>query len=380
MCGTGRPESHDLIVVAREAADEILEHYLRIPVTKAMDLSTPTGFDKAVTGLATRLRRAAAESDRDAVRAAIEVLDVDWQATTAAQRRSLLARALEAAGRRTAGVTEAISAPLGEAAEEVVSATRNHARSAHGLGIAADFNDMDRRITRHMVRSQSNFIRDEYGRRLDDLGAEARRVVAEGFDAGLGRQDIAADLARAAEKALVTRPAFYWEVVAGAFVSNGRSLSQMSAYAEAGIQRYVIEAVLDEHTTEICRYLHGKEFEVGDALRRFDRIEQLDRPEDIKSEAPWVREAIDPETGMKFLYVEQNGTRSRIAEVARSAMGTSDDPGEFRHGRDSTELMDMGVSFPPYHGLCRSTTLPSASSGADGRIKILNSGPLLTFR
>lgn len=360
MCETcATAESGHLIVRAREAADDVIERLLRIPVRKAMDLSTPKGFDRAVAGLASQLRGATAASDRDAVKAAIEILDVDWHATTAAQRRSLVAQAMEAAGRRTSKVVQRVVAPFGEAADEVVSATRDHARSAHRLGIAADFNALDHRITRHLVASQANFIRDEYGRRLDDLGTEARRVVAEGLEAGLGRQDIAADLQRAANKALVTRPTFYWEVVAGAFVSNGRSLAQMSGYAEAGIQRYLIEAVLDENTTEICRYLHGKEFEVGDALRRFDRIERMDSPEEIKTEAPWVREALNPETGRKVLFVERGGTRTRIAEVTRSAAGTRDDPGEFTRGRNSAELMDMGVSFPPYHGLCRSTTVPA---------------------
>lgn len=359
MCETCATADAGLLVArAREAADEVIERLLRIPVRKAMDLSTPRGFDRAVASLATRLRRSTAETDGDAVRAAIEILDVDWKATTATQRRNLVAQALEAVGQSTSGIVQAVSAQFGEAADEVVSATRDHVRSAHRLGIAAEFNAVDQRITRHLVSSQANFVRDEYGRRLDELGAEARRVVAEGLEAGLGRQEIAADLARAASSALVTRPAFYWEVVAGAFISNGRSLAQMSAYAEAGIQRYMIEAVLDERTTEICRYLHGKEFEVGAALQRFDRIERLASPEDIKSEAPWVREAIDLETGTKFLYVERDGARTRIAEVARSAVGTSDDPGEFRRGRDSAELMDMGVSFPPYHGLCRSTTVP----------------------
>ena len=43
--------------------------------------------------------------------------------------------------------------------------------------------------------------------------------------------------------------------------------------------------------------LHGKLFSVGDALRRFDRVERLDDPEDIKQAIPWVRESTDPETG-----------------------------------------------------------------------------------
>jgi hypothetical protein len=348
----------DLISGARQVADAILEGHRHSPVRKAMDLGTKEGFDRAVAGMAAELRRAVAATDEGAVRAAVAVLDVDWHQTTAAQRRRLVAQALEAAGRRTAAIVQTIATPFGEAADEVVGATRTAARRTHGLRIAADFNALDRRITRHLVRTQANFVRDEYGRRLDALGEEARRIVADGLEAGLGREDIAADLQRAAEHALVTRPAFYWEVVAGAFVANGRSLAQVSAFAEAGLQRYVIEAVLDEVTTEICRFLHGKTFSVGDAIKRFERVESMERPEDIKAEQPWVREALDPETGRKVLYVDRGGTRSAIAEVVRSGLGTSDDQGEFARGRTEQELMDLGVSFPPFHGLCRTVLLP----------------------
>ncbi len=35
----------------------------------------------------------------------------------------------------------------------------------------------------------------------------------------------------------------------------------------------------------------------ADGLERFDRVERLEQPEDIKRELPWVRESLDPETG-----------------------------------------------------------------------------------
>ena len=358
MCGTSAT-ADELAVVhgARLVADDVLRG-LGLPVRKAMDLSTPKGFDRAVAGMASELRRAVSATDHEAVRAAVAVLDIAWHQTTARQRRELVARALEAAGRRTAAIVQTVSAPFGEAADEVVGATREHARRGLGLRIAADFNAVDRRITRHLVRTQANFVRDEYGRRLDALGEEARRVVAEGLEAGLGRADIADDLKRAAEQTLVTRPAFYWEVVAGAFVANGRSLAQVSGFAEAGIQRYVFSSVLDERTTEICRFLDGKTFSVGDALGRFDRIERMEQPEDIKAEQPWVREALDPETGRKVLYVDRGGVRTPIAEVVRSGFATSDDRGEFARGRSERELMDLGAAIPPLHGLCRSQLLP----------------------
>ena len=360
MCGRSAiAEDLGLVRDAGRVADSILGRYLRIPVRKSMDLGTAKGFDRAVVSMAAKLRIVASGNEADAVRAAVSVLDVDWRATTAAQRRTLIAGALEAAGLRARGVPKAVTAVFGPAADEVVGATRDHARRAHGLAIGADFNALDRRIVKHLVKSQANFVRNEYGKRVDGLGEQARRIVAEGLDAGLGRDDIATELERAAKKALVQRSAFYWEVVAGSFIANGRSYANISSFAEAGIERYVIEATLDESTTETCRFLHGKAFSVGGALRRFDRMEALDKPEDIKSEQPWVREATDAETGRKVLYVTKGDTRIPITEVMRSAVGTKDDVGEFARGKGERELMDLGLSFPPYHGLCRTTVLPA---------------------
>jgi hypothetical protein len=49
--------------------------------------------------------------------------------------------------------------------------------------------------------------------------------------------------------------------------------------------------------------------------------------------------------------------RTDLAEVARSALGTRDDRGEFRPLASEAALRDVGIGFPPYHGLCRTTTL-----------------------
>ena len=73
-------------------------------------------------------------------------------------------------------------------------------------------------------------------------------MVADGLEAGLGRQDIAQDLARAATSTLAGRGKPYWEVVAGSFIGQGRSFGNLSAFAEAGLDRYVFEAVLDERS------------------------------------------------------------------------------------------------------------------------------------
>jgi SPP1 gp7 family putative phage head morphogenesis protein len=358
MCGTSASADRFLVVhEARLAADELVERFLGLPVAKAMNLRTRAGFDRAVALLAARLRRATGRADVDAVREAIAVLDVNWGRTTAAQRRRLVGEAMAAAGRATAIIPARIAAPFNAVAQEVVAATRTDARRSQRLAIGAEFNAVDRRVVAHVTSSQGNFVRDEYGRRIEGFGEQARRIVATGLEEGLGRDDIAESLEHVARAALVDRAPFYWETVASSFISQGRSYAQMSSYAEAGIQHYRIEAVLDERTTEICRYLDGKLFSVGDALRRFDRVEQLDDPEAIKQAMPWVRESTDPETGRTRLYVDGAAGRTDLAEVTRSAMGTRDDRGDFRALVSDSALSDIGIGYPPYHGLCRTTTL-----------------------
>ena len=183
----------------------------------------------------------------------------------------------------------------------------------------------------------------------------ARQIVSDGLEAGLGREDLARDLETAARDIIAGRGSFYWETVAGAFVSNGRSFAQLSAYAEAGIDRYIIEAVLDERTTEICRFLDGKTFTVATGLQTFEQVEA--EPDRISEVAPWVREAIDPDTGRKVLFVERGDSRVPLAEVTRSAVGTRDDRGDFSRALSERDLESLGISFPPYHGLCRSSTV-----------------------
>jgi len=356
MCTHGsQPERLCLVAEARETADQILERYLRVPIAKAMDLTSTRGFDRAVARLAAQLRAQAKEPEDSAVRAVVAVLDVDWGSTSAEQRRTLVARALDAAGRKATAIPGAVQATFGDAADEVVRAARSGARQTQRLTIGADFNALDRRIVDYISTSQSLFIRDEYGRRASAFSLEARRVVADGLEAGLGRHDIARDLARAAASTLGGRGQPYWEVVAGAFVGQGRSFGQLSSYAEAGIDRYVFEAVLDEHTTETCRFLHGKTFSVNRGLRLFDRLEA--NPGAVKEILPWVRESLDPDSGRKSLYVNQSGRRTVIAEVTRSAVGTKDDRGEFARGLSERDLSDLGISLPPLHGLCRSTVV-----------------------
>jgi hypothetical protein len=341
----------DGVLQARASLDVVLESYLRLPLEKARDLATPRGFDQAVARLAAELRGTTAKTETDAFRHAIAALDVDWARTTRDQRAALIRRAMEQAGATLQRTIPAVEARLGSAARQVLRAVRSGAR-ASGLTVAADFNALDRRMIDYLRTSETGFVRDSYGRRVRELSERTRAVVADGLERGLGRADIAGALEQAASSALRRPSSFYWETVAGAFTARGRSYGQLSSFAEAGIERYRLEAVLDEHTTPTCRFLHGREFTVRSALASFRAAEE--RPDDLKDISPWVRERIDSEWGRRVLYVRRGEERIALADELRSGVGRRDDVGEFRARGD---LAANGVLFPPFHGLCRTTLI-----------------------
>ena len=348
---TTQAEPLALVAQACRCADSILTDYLGVPVTKAERLNTPAAFDHAVGRLAAALRDSATGFEQKAMRAALATLDVDWLKTTAAERRQLIDQAMAAARPNMKAGCDAAAAQLPGAAREVVGAARADARQ-HGLNVGRDFTAFDQRVMAFMTRSQTLFVRDEYAARAEAFGTQAREIVARRMADGLGRDDIAEELEVAAQGNLLRRPKSYWEVVAGAFVGRGRSCAQVGAYEEAGITHYQVEAVLDERTSNVCRLLHGKVFSVRDAQRSFRETEQLKNPADIKEVNPWPREDAGG------IYVSRGGRRVTVAEVSRSAVGTRDDRGDFAAERPASDLARLGLGFPPYHGLCRSTTLP----------------------
>lgn len=355
MCTTSSiVEQLRLIRQARIATDDILETYFRVPARKAYNLGSRSGFDRAVVDLSMKLKRTASGPEDDAVKAAIKVLDVDWYETTAKQRRDLIAQSMRAAGLETAKIPPMTEFVFGDAADDVVTATRSSVRTNQKLKIGVSFNALDKRIIHHLKTSNLYFIRDEYGRRNKAFSRQAAQIVSEGLEIGLGRDAIARDLERSAKGTIAGPGSNYWDIISASFVGRGRSFSQLSAYREANISRYLFEAVLDERTTETCRFFHGKIFSVDNGIRLYEEIEQ--NPDALKELNPWVRSGVD-EDGNTVLFAKKNGQKIPIATVERSGFGEKDDVGTFNNTRSEQELMDLGISHPPLHGLCRSTTL-----------------------
>ena len=152
----------------------------------------------------------------------------------------------------------------------------------------------------------------------------------------------------------IVRGEGYYEVVAGAYMNRARTYSQLLTLKDAGVERYVFEAVLDEVTTDICRFYHGQTFTTSKGLESMDRVLALDDPAEIANENPWLRTGRNA-SGTRSIFFERDGRRTRVAQIDRSAVGTIDRRGSFSRAMTPRQLENAGIPYPPLHGRCRST-------------------------
>lgn len=342
------------------AAEAILEKVHRVEVEKVLDPLNDTDFLVMVDRLSASLKSATGPIEAAAIRRALRALDVDWPNLNATQRDRVFDAARVALGSATPRVVRAVRIRIGGPRGAMFGPTRRSlARRSRtrafpqAITISPQLSASDRAAERLVRTSTTNFVRDELGRRVDHLSEEAREIVARGLEQGLGRDVIARDLAEAFGNRIVRSEAYY-EVVAGAYMNRARTFSSLLTFQEAGVETYVFEAVLDEVTTDICRFYHGQTFSVQKGIEAMNRTLALEDPEQIKDVSPWLRTARSPD-GTRSIFFLRNGVRVRVAQIDRSGVGTRDDVGSFSRAMTPRQLENAGIPYPPLHGRCRST-------------------------
>jgi SPP1 gp7 family putative phage head morphogenesis protein len=349
---------HLLACCGVDAADTLAAH-LKLPVEKAIDPLDPNGFLRIVARLSASLQGVAREHEAPAMRAALRALDVDWKNLTDAQREAVVQAARRSLEPLPAAVLPKLEEKFTVVGGRVIKDTRKESIREFGLKIGISMSQRDLDAERFVRANAANFITDAYGNRLDELAATARELVARGLEEGMGSEAISALLnARLGDQ--VMRGKDYWLTVAMSFANQARTFSQLNAYADAGIQKYSFEAILDEVTTDQCRFYHGRIFSVGNAINLATRIMQATKPEDVKSMNPWVRTGKDEE-GKRILFIERDGQRVVLAQVERSGYGGRDDLGDYSNAVPTSRLEQEGIPWPPLHGKCRSTIVPEVS-------------------
>lgn len=111
-----------------------------------------------------------------------------------------------------------------------------------------------------------------------------------------------------------------FDLAGSGYVSRMRSyglLKEMSPGAA-----YQVQAILDDRTTDICRFMHGRTFTASDGLARIEAGLSSDSPDVWRALSPW------PKPGTAGFPTEQD------------------------------DLGALGLHAPPYHPLCRSILVP----------------------
>lgn len=355
MCQT--TSSPELFEQAIAAADEVLAKTYGVDVAKALDPLDDKDYLKIVRRLGAALRKANAGEEAAALRGALDILDVDWPNISSKQRSAVVAASADAFKPVPNKVIPVMQNRFEVSGKGTIKGSKVSVKEQFDVKVGTDFTSVDKQVAKKLGKQQTNFIRDEYGRRRVGFSRKAKKIVGDGLDKGLGRKEIAADLKKQLTTSTINRNRHYWELVSATFTSRSRTYGQLSSFDEAGFTRYTFEAVMDEVTSEVCRFMHGKSFEVASALKTYDNLDALQDPEDVKFAAPWVRATTDGKGNAVLAYKQPSGRQRTVAQIGSSGKGTQGQ-GDYSGALSEQSLANAGIQMPPLHGRCRSTILP----------------------
>lgn len=352
------------------AAEDLASALLGFSVHKAVDPLSPSGFLLIGQAVAEKLKNAAKGAEAEAVAGVIHRLGFDW----AKLAPDAATRAMNAVNKAIGDAYEAkvlpkISDVLEIEGPKVMKGTKKSVVARQRIEIATSLAQRDLQAEKAIRKSQVNFIRDSTGRRVALASVKARSIVAIGVRDGVGTDQISKDLRTHFDES-IPRPESYWRTVADSFVGRARTTSQVYSYEDAGVETIEVVAVLDEVTTDQCRFMDGKVFTVQAVRSLLDALSSLESAEDVKFASPWIRKGRDSEGGMRLFVPHADGATTTIAKIDRSGVGAADDRGAFSGAKNSAELSKLGVPCPPFHGRCRTTTVASSEAGVSAPVMV----------
>jgi len=346
-----------------EACEYILSKALHVEVRKALNPLNLHEFEHLSKSIAHSLKGLVIPVEDRALKKAMNVLDAKWTEMTPEARGKLLGEATKYVGGPVAHeVIPKISQTLNFAAKDIISSTKKNSVLTYDLNISPSTTATDDRVLSYAVISQGHYIRNQYGVRENALNFTARGIVANGLSKGLGSADISARLYE--ELAAQTgRGRGYWDMIAMTFANRARTMTQLHAFNDAGVTSYLWESVLDEATSDQCRYMHGRRFSIGHAMQKFQDVENASDPEAIEQIQPFLSVGNHPDGGKGIYYDRGDNGRAFITTIKDSGVGFKDDVGSYSpHGSDAS-LAEQGLHAPPIHGRCRSTIIPADMGG-----------------
>jgi hypothetical protein len=332
-----------------------------VDIEKALDPLDPADFVTMVQTFAKQLRGEANPLEINAVDAALLAADVDWTNLTPAQQNAAVQAMNSAIRSLGTSVPPRVEGRFVTRGRRLVGSTKRSMRRKFDLSIGTSFTEADQATIAAVARNQGNFVTDFYGGRALAVEQEARLIVQGGLAEGLGSDAIATRLEAMTRAQVLGRSPSYWSVVSNSFLNRSRTDTSLKGLAEAAIELWMFEAVLDHQTTDQCRMLHGKVFSVGGSIRRMAETDaSSDVVRETKLREPWLQNGKDAD-GNSILYTRDptTGERTTIARVLESGVGEPDRIGRYEQLVSDRALQDRGIPQPPLHGRCRSAIVPA---------------------
>jgi hypothetical protein len=338
-----------------EAADWLLDDVLRVPIEKALNPLHPVQFVTMVRRVARALRAKVAPIENATADEAAQIVDANWPEMSAAKRTAKMHEIEELLAASGEKELPGLRATFEISADQIIPPTRKQLVKRYDLAIETDLTKRDLDTAESLRETSALFVRNNYGEIGKRLSTKARDIVAAGLEKGLGRDDISEELAITMKAA--KRSDAYWNFTATTFSNRARNFTQVHALDDAGIRAYSPSAILDEVTSETCRFLNGQQFPVDKSVKRIKQVQESDDPESIVDQMPWIQKGKNDD-GQDILYYKR-GTRSHtVAVIDEPGEGVKDKIGTYSEAMASETMMKAGIGMPPYHGSCRTTIIP----------------------
>lgn len=249
MLACSHSHNATLFTLAADAARVMHARMTGHPVEKAKPRAplTKNGFLAFVAALAVELQQIAKSAEEKARVQAMKEIPKNWDKLTDAQREEVYRRFGAALGAIAQSINPKIADAIRARSGEMVASTREVMIGRYGLPIAARMSQIDQRVIDHASSAQTNYVTDEYKTRQVNASARARTIVEGGLRDGLDYNDIGKRLQDVLAGQL-GRSSGYFTSVASIHSARSRTWGQLSALDEADIERYQLEATLDEAT------------------------------------------------------------------------------------------------------------------------------------
>jgi hypothetical protein len=352
----------DLLRKAINAADDIVEDLALLrPVSKSGDPFSRRGFEAYTASLVKDLEANFGLLPQRAITRAIAEAGFGFATATESQINRFVDE-VNKAMREALGPAEwtAVRNSFKVNFESVRKGAAKSVVRKYDLSVSTSLSMKDEAAIARGATAQTTFVRETYGGVIcPRTSAQARTIIHRGMDEGLGSRAIGRDMRRELGRYVRGQNRDYFSVVADAGVARSREHASLLKYAGADVAVVRYSSVLDERTTETCRWLDGKPLSVSYLGQRYDEMGAAKDPGEVNWRLPWLRETTiksGDDKGKRAIMLAQKDGWKQVAVVQKAGFGTWD-KGSYK-GLGMKDLQALGIGPPPLHGHCRTTTIP----------------------